>query len=268
MRKEFKKGEKTSIEWRFKERKRLLKPFIKKYGKPVLVHSTTNLAKFEQILNEGKLKFPKETESSKKNSFVEKILGIDKGIFFSLGFVYATAYEFKYSLIFDLELTKDLIYYRNSIAYQCYKSIADYWDKNDKQMLVKLSQKNKLCKSVVDKYYNEKYHGKTKSLFDFWKCEEELYSLIKNYPKKKELLKIISKINSNTLKRYPSSKRIAIKDYFTERVPEIISKKEINLVNNKNFLGFYIKGDIPKSIMKIIKEKYPDKIIFDGEIIK
>jgi len=69
MRKEFKKGEKTSIEWRFKERKRLLKPFIKKYGKPVLVHSTTNLAKFEQILNEGKLKFPKETESSKKKFF-------------------------------------------------------------------------------------------------------------------------------------------------------------------------------------------------------
>jgi hypothetical protein len=268
MKNKFQKGEKISLKKRFQERQRLLKPFIKKYGKPVLVHSTLEYKTFIKILNEGKLKFPKKTSFYKENSFIEKMFGLDSGVFFSLGFVYATAYEFKYSFIFDLNLMKDLIYYKNSISYQCYKGVIDYWDKKDQGTIKKLSDKNKICKAVVNKYYTEEYNGKKKTMFDFWKCEKEVYDLIKKYPKKKELIKIIKKIEKKFISNYPASIRIAKKDCFTDKAPEIISKKEIDLSNNKNFLGFYIKGKISKEIMNLLKKKYPGKILFDGKRIK
>jgi hypothetical protein len=265
MRKEFKKQ--ISIRERNILRKRLLKPFIKKYKKPVLVHSTPKDKTFFKILDEGKLKFSDKTAYYKENSFVEKMFNIDKGVFFSLGFVYSTAYSFKYSFIFDLGLMQDLIYYENSIAYQCYKSVIDYWDKNDVVYLEKLSKKNKICVEVVHKYYNEKYKGKTKSLFDFWKCEKEVLGLIKKYPKKKELIKIIKRVEREKFAKYPNSIKIAMRDYNADKVPEIISKKSVSL-NDKNFLGFYIEGTIPKKIIRVLKEKYPDKILFDGKKIE
>jgi hypothetical protein len=265
MRKEFKKGDKISLKKRFEERERLLKPFLKKYNQPVLVHSTPNLKKFKQIIKEGKLIFPKETAFEKRHSFVEKSFGLEKSIFFSLGFVYATAYDFKYSLLFSLDLCKKLVYYRNSLAYACYKGVVDYWDRNDREMLDKLAKKNKLCKSVVEKYYSEKYKGKNKTMFDFWKCEKELYELIGNYPKKKQLLDIIKKIERKLLYKYPSSVRIAKKDCLTDKAPEIISKKPVSLKRDKSFLGFYLKGRIPLEIKKILKKEYKGKIFFDGK---
>ena len=49
--------------------------------------------------------------------------------------------------------------------------------------------------------------------------------------------------------------------------PEIISKKPVNLLNNKDFLGFYIRGNIPKDILKMLQREYSDKILFDGKKI-
>ena len=104
-------------------------------------------------------------------------------------------------------------------------------------------------------------------MFDFWKCEKEVSDLIKKYPKKRELIKIINEQHKKYITKYPNSKRIAMKDCFTEKAPEIISKKPV-LLNNKNFLGFYIDGKIPTKVKKNLMEKYGDKILFDGKRIE
>lgn len=263
----FKKGEKTSIAWRFKERKRLMKPFITKYHNPVIVHAIHNPKIFEKILKEGKLKLPRQHDSPKKCPYMEKFLGMDNSIYYSLGFVYSVAYDFKYNLIFDIEFLKDLIYYEQSVIYQCYKAVIDYLDENDYEYLQNLANTNKATQEVFFRYYNEKYKGEVKSLFDFWKIEKETFNAILNYPDRKKLVGIIDSKSKEYLIKYPKSINAAKKDYLTEKIPEIIGRKENNLLKNKHFLGFYIKDKIPKGILQILKEKYPNKIIFDGKSI-
>ena len=48
---------------------------------------------FKKILQEGKLKLPKF--SQKTTPHMEKLLGINKAIYYSVGFVYFTAYDWK-----------------------------------------------------------------------------------------------------------------------------------------------------------------------------
>ncbi len=264
----FRKGEKTSIEWRFKERKRLMKPFIAKYKMPVIVHAVHDLKVFENILKGGKLKLPGQHNSPKKCPYMEKFLGIDNSVYYSLGFVYSVAYDFKYNLIFELDYLRDLTYYNESIIYRCYKAIIDYLDEYDYEYLQKLANTNKNTKRVIHKYYNKKYKGKTKMHFDFWEIEKETFDAIMNYPNKKELIKMIDERSRKFIMKYPKSVESAKKDYLKENIPEIIGRKENNLLKNKHFLGFYIKGKIPKEIMEIIKSKYADKILFDGNKIE
>ena len=67
---------------------------------------------------------------------------------------------------------------------------------------------------------------------------------------------------------YPSSRRIAMKDCFEDAVPEIIVKEDISLFDNENFLGFYIRGEVPKDIKSWLLKRYSGKILFDGKKIK
>jgi len=263
------KREKLSIKDRFIERRKLLRPFINKYKRPVLVHAIDKKEVFKKVLEEGKLKLPNSHSSPKKTPFMEKILRIDNGIYYSLGFVYLTAYDWKYNLIFDVNSLKGMIYYKNSVNYQCYKAVIDYWYKNNKDYLEKLANTNELCRRVVDKYYNEEYKGKKRMLFDFWKIEKYVFKFIQNYPNKKEIYSFIKRVENKFTKKFPASLNDAKISYLTERTPEIIGLNEVNLFKNKNFLGFYIDKEINKDIMSILKKKYPDKIIFNGiKIVK
>lgn len=244
--------ETASIKQRFVDRKKLLKPFVDLYGAPVLVHAVDKKVVFKQILEEGKLKLPKGHSSSKKTPYMERFLGIDNGIYYSLGFVYLTAYGWKYNLIFDLKYLKECKYYKESVNYQCYKAVVDYWYTKDRDYLEKLANKNKQTREVVDKYYNEEYNGK--KVFDFWKIEKYVFDFIKNYPHNEELRRIINKTEQKFLKKFPSSLQDAKKAYLTERTPEIIGLKENNLA--KYFLGLYIQGEIPRDIKPHLKN-YP-----------
>lgn len=268
MNKAFKKGDKISIEERLNQRQNLIKPFIKKYNKPVLVHSVHDKKTFKKILKQGKLRLPKEHNGKKKTPYMERILGIDNCIYLSLGFIYASAYDFKYSLIFDLDYLKELDYYKNSISYRCYKDVIIYLDKYNPKVLEKFSKENKKTKEVMNKFYNEKYKGKTKEMFDFWKIEKETFEMIVNHPQKKKLKEIIKKRARKYLIKYPCSVRQAKKDYCGERAPEIISRRQIKLKDNPYFLGFYIKGKIPQDILIILKKNYSKKIFFDDKKIK
>ena len=261
------KKERLTIKGRFEQRKKLIKPFIKKYKQPVLVHSVNNKEVFKKILEERKLKIPKKHRSPKKCPYMEKFLGIDNAIYYSLGFVYYAAYGWKYNLIFDLNSLRELLYYRSAVMYRCYKVVVDYWYKNDKEYLEKLANKNKLTRKVVDRYYYEEYNGKARVIFDFWKIEKETFEHIRRYKDKKKLIKLIRKNEQELIRKYPYSKIDARKAITSVRTQEIIGKKDNNLLNNPHFLGFYIDGKIPKDILKILLKKYPDKIIFDGKEI-
>ncbi len=262
------KKERSSIKQRFIERRKLLKPFIKKYGKPILVHAIDKKSIFKKILKEGELKLPSKHNSSRKTPYMEKFFKSDNGIYYSLGFVYSTAYGWKYNLLFDINYLKELDYYSNHLAYRCYKKIAQYWYEEDKDYLEKLADTNKVCRTVVNKFYNKKYQGKKRVLFDFWKIEKILYYFVENYPKRKEIIKIIKETKKKFEKKYPDSIEDAKRAYLTERSPEIIGLKKNNLLKNKYFLGFYIEGKIPSKIKRILKEKYSNKIIFDGNKIE
>jgi hypothetical protein len=257
-----------SIEQRFKERKRLLKPFLKLYKKPILVHSVNNFNSFREILKENKLKLPKAHSSPKKCPYMEKFLGIDNCIYYSLGFVYSTAYDFRYNLLFDLNYLKELDYYKESLIYQCYKSVIKYWYKHDKEYLEKLANTNQKCREVVNKYYNEKYKDKKRMFFDFWKIEEIVFSFIQTYRNKHKLITKIKETEKRLFSNYPYSIKFAKKDYLTDKIPEIIGRKQNNLLKNPYFLGFYIRGKITRDILKKLKKNYPNKILFDGKEIK
>lgn len=249
--------EKYDLEQRFVERKRLLVPFIKRYKHPVLVHGIYNKTNFKKILQAGCLKIPKNHTIS-KDVYMEHILGIDNSIFYSVGFVYFTAYGWKYNLIFDIGYLNECTYYENPVNYGCYKAVIDYWIKNDKKFLSKLEE-NTLFKDLMIKY-------RSTDVFEYWKIEQYTFENILKYSKHKTLMLLIKKTASKYYKNHEKS--IAdVKKYYLTKVPEVICFKNNDLLKNKYFLGFFIEGKVSKDIKTILKIKYPDKILFDGKKI-
>ncbi|MEI7718683.1 MAG: hypothetical protein WCI72_02355 [archaeon] len=264
----FKLGDRRSIEEGIKHRNSLLKFFTKKYGKPILVHSTHDLKTFKKIISEGKIKRPSDHSSFKKCPYMEKVLGIDNCIYYSLGFVYASRYDFEYSFIFDLDYLKELEYHTYSLSWKCYKKIADYIFETNPSYFDKLSEKSPVCAQVVDKYLNKEYKGETRNFFDFWKAEKEIFEWVKSYLGIKEMKRIASKVKRQKFIAYPYSVRSSKKVCFSEKIPEILSRNEVDLVKSPYFLGFYISGRIPADVKKILKNKYKGKILFDGKKIE
>ncbi|MAG76053.1 MAG: hypothetical protein CL811_04755 [Colwelliaceae bacterium] len=260
------KGE-IDINKKLRQKKKLIKPFINKYSRPVLVHATKNKKDFIKILETRKIKLGKYNKKG-EHLHIESLLNLYPSIFFSLGFEYLAAYDFKFGLIFDLNLLKKTKYYRNSIGFQCYRKAFKYWEDNDPDWVEKLRNTNKSCVEVINTFYNKRYNGKTRQIFEFWKIERELFNLITKYPKKGELIKIFKKVKKDKLVKYPESLNCAIEDYDKDYAPEIIKNKEIKLQNNKLLLGFYVKGDISSKLLKILKEHYPNKLLFDGKNIR
>jgi hypothetical protein len=263
----FKGGDKISIKKRIRKLRKLLQPFLNEYGEPILVHATPSDKLFKKIIVEGKLKVPKG-EINKKHLYIEKLLRLYPSIFFSLGFQYFGSYNFKYNLIFDLNLLRKSKYYRKSIGFQCYRSAFRYWEENNPEYIDKLKNKNKICKEVINKYYHQKLNGKKKTIFEFWKIETELIELIRQYPKRNELIKIFKKILKEKYLSYPNSVNAAVEDCKKEYAPEIIVKRDVPLSKNKDFLGFFISGKIPTNVKNILIKNYADKILFDGKRIR
>ncbi|MBU0466273.1 MAG: hypothetical protein KJ718_01600 [Nanoarchaeota archaeon] len=258
-----------SFEYRFKERQKLIAPFIQKYKSPVIVHAIDNTKTFKKIIGEGGLKTPKEHDGKKKTPYMEKFLGFDNRIFFSLGFFYTTAYDFKYCLIFSLDMLKNLEYYRKSISWQPYKKVVDFWHEKDPTYLERLARSSKVARGVINRYHNEEVNGKKRTILDFWKIEEELFRAIRKYKDFNKLNRLIKKTVKDLKLIYPDSKKDALKAINNYRgTPEILSNKSIELPNNKNFLGFYIKGKTSKRTLDLLKKEYPDKILFNGKKIK
>jgi hypothetical protein len=248
------------------KRNKLVEPFVKKYGDPVLVHATSSAKLFKNILNSRKIEVPQKDRIG-EHSYIEKLFGLYPSIFLSLSFQYNACYDYKFNLIFKLDYLKKLEFYKNSLSFKCYLEIMKYWDKNSPEYISKLSRKNKASRSAVDKFYNVIFNGKTKEFFEYWICEKEVYDLFKRYSKRKEVLKILKKTIEERHKKYPASVKTARKIYLDGCAPEIISKKDIDLMDNKDFLGFYIDGKVSGEIVRILKRDFSDKIFFDGKKI-
>ncbi len=263
----FKKQE-NSIQKQFRQRRKLLIPIVKEYGKPVIVHAIHDKGVFHKILQEGKLKLPKNHDSTQKTPYMERFLGIDNCIYYSLGFVYFSSYKWKYNLIFDTKYLKELVYYNNSANFQAARTVVNYLYENDKPYLDKLANTNATTRAVMDRYYNEELNGKVRVILEFWKIEKELFDAISNYPHKRVLLRLIREIGEKHFLKYPDSEKHALATYLEERAPEMIGKKENNLLKNPYFLGFYIDGTIERDTLAILKKEYPNKIIYDGKKIK
>jgi len=264
----FKKGDSKTINRALRLHHNLLKKFIELHGQPVLVHSPHDKKTFMKILKDGFLKIPLQHKQKKKSPYIEKLLNMNNVLYYSLGFAYATRYDFKYGLLFDLNYLRELDYYKSSIVYRCCKNIVDYWDRYNLKELKKLAMKNKVCKEVVDTYYTKKYLGKKKMIFQFWKIEKELYDSIKQSCDRKKLMKIIEDTKKERLVKYPYSKINAKTQAFSGRIQEIIGKKSVNLKTSPYFLGFYIKGKIPDDVMTILNRKYKGKLLFGGNNFK
>lgn len=257
-----------SIRELIEERKALSKKFIDLYGDSVLIHATHDKKTFLKILKDGKLKIPANHNSEKKVPYMERFINIDNCIYFSLGFNYATDFNFRYNFLFSLECLKECVYFNGSLTANCYKDIMKFWDENDKKYVEKLRKYSPLAKEVVEEYYTREIDGKKKVVFRFYKIEDVLFKFIEDYPQKKKLLKIIEKKRKEYEILYPKSLKFARDAYLSDGAPEALCFKDLNLVNNKYFAGFYIKGSIPADVKKIIKNKFKDKILFDGKKIK
>lgn len=265
--KHFKKQE-VSIKKQMSDRKKLLTKFVKLCGKPVIVHAVHHKNVFHKILNDGKLDLPRNHKSPQKTPYMEKFLGIDNCLYYSLGFVYYSSYKWKYNLIFDIKLLKDLTYYNNSVNFQVARAVVNYWYDNDKEYLEKLADTNEITRATINRYYTEEYNGKVRTILEFWKIEKELFEYINNYKNKKELLKLIHSIEKKHLLKYPASEKDSFECYLQEKAPEMVGKKPNNLLKNPYFLGFFIPGNIDSETKSILSKKYSDKILFDGKSIK
>lgn len=258
----------ASIKRQMKERKSLSLKFLKYHKHPIIVHSVHHENVFNKILEDGKLKIPRTHTSPKKTPYIERFLGIDNCIYYSLGFVYYSSYKWKYNLIFDIKFLKRLVYYNNSVNFQAARAIVNYWYENDFKYFEKFSNTNNVTKEVINRYLTESYNGKVRKILDFWKIEKELFEYIDSYKNKKELIKIIKDTGKKHLLKFPSSEKDAIDCYLEEKAPEMIGKRENNILKNPYFLGFFIYGKLEHKLRSILKEKYSDKILFDGKDIK
>ena len=135
------------------------------------------------------------------------------------------------------------------------------------EYLEKLANTNQITRETINKYYNKDYKGEVRKFLEFWKIEKELFEFIDNYSNKKELFKIISGVLKKHLLKYPESEKDALDCYLQDKAPEIIGRKENDLLKNPYFLGFFISGAVAKDTLAILKSKYSDKIVFDGEKI-
>ena len=262
------RNETPDIPERFSRRRDLLLPFIERYKVPVLVHAIDSEDVFRTIIKEEGLLLPKDHASEKKTPYMEKLLGIDNGIYLSLGFVFLTSYGWRFNLIFDLSALKDCIYYGEPIIYRCYKAIIDHWDEHDQAHLDELTHKDPTCKEVIDSYLAQKRAVGEDAQFAFWKIEKELFDHMNSYSKKIEMVNIIRKTEQEHRLTYPSSYEDAQRAWEEQRTPEIISLQGMSLADNQHFIGFHIQGEIPTGISKELQRHYPDKIIFDGEKIQ
>ncbi|MFA4960293.1 MAG: hypothetical protein WC548_01385 [Candidatus Pacearchaeota archaeon] len=250
------------------ERVKIMNPFIKKYGHPILVHAVEDIRTFEKIIYEGKIRLPKDHRKRKKNPLMEKFLGVDNSIFLSVGFDYWAHYNFKFNFIFDIGILKKSDYYARPLPLKCYTDIAIWLYENDKETLNKLKNKNKTCKEVVDKFIWSLNSDSYKTFIEFWKIEEDIYEIIINHSKKKKLFEIARERMLKLKRGYPYTKILAGKDWKTYHHPEIIHFKEIDLLKSPYFLGFFIEDKIYRKLEKVLREKYSGKIIFDGKKIK
>jgi len=261
-------GKLKTFESKASTKNNLFTPFIKKFGKPPIIHGVDKRDNFLKILQEGIIKLPREHREPKKCLYMENFLGIDNSIFLSLGFDYFIEYDFKFNLIFDLELLKETAYYKRPLPFICYRKIVNYWYDNDKSYLEKFANHNKKCRAVVDHYISQKISDSDVLVFEFWKVEKEVFDFIMKYKKKNVLLKLAKESVKELEIAYPKSKRDAKEVYLLHKCPEILSHKNIDLIKSPYFLGFHIDGKITKKMESLLKEKYSGKIIFDGKKIE
>lgn len=261
------KEQENSIRKQMNLRKRLLTKFVRLHKNPIIVHAVHDKSIFKKIIGGGKLKLPRTHSSPQKTPYMERFLGIDNCIYYSLGFVYFSSYKWKYNLIFDVKELRKLVYYNNSVNFQAARAVVDYWYAHDKDYLEKLANKNSITRAVIDRYYYEPYNGKVRKILEFWKIEKELYYSIVNYLNKNRLLALIKETEKKHSLKYPLSEKDALVCYLEEKAPEMVGKKENNLLRNNNFLGFFIDGEIENDVLKLLKEKYAEKILFDGKRI-
>lgn len=255
----------ASIEERLACRRRLMRPFLRQYGSPVIVHAVHSKDVFKKILAQGTIKLPRGHKTGKKCPHLEKVLGLHNTVFYSLGFVYYAGHGFRYNLLFDAGVLKDCEYYRKSVVYQCYKAIANYWYEQDRPYLEALARVSPACDQVVRNYLRQKHNGKARVLFDFWKIEDALFRHLLRYKKKAKVLGIVSDEKERLRLRYPASARHAKKVCLSDVAPEVISRKQNNLRANPHFIGFFIGGKIPRDVRAILERKYPTKMLYDGK---
>jgi len=156
----------------------------------------------------------------------------------------------------------------NSVNFQAARAVVNYWYENDREYLERFANANDVTRATVDRYYNEEYNGKVRTIFEYWKVEKELFEFIDNYSNKNELFKIIRSVLKKHLLKYPESEKDALDCYLQDKAPEMVGRKDNNLLKSHNFIGFFIPGLIDSRTKKILKEKYSNKILFDGKKIK
>jgi hypothetical protein len=245
----------------------VMKPLIDKYGHPVLIHAVESKKTFLEILHDGEIKLPKDHSNTKKSPYMETFLGIDNSIFLSLGFEYWVNYNFRFSFIFDWSILKHADYYWRPLSFKCYSDIAMWWYENDREYLNLLGKQNAVCGEVVGRYIEGRETNNPLMFFEFWKIEEVLFNFIMKYKKKNVLLKLVKKRVESLRRKYPYTKVLAKRDWCTNNCPEIIYPKSLDLLGSNEFLGFFIDGDVPADVMKVLKSKYSGKILFNGKKI-
>ena len=101
----------------------------------------------------------------------------------------------------------------------------------------------------------------------YWVFENELSIFLDNYKDKKKILDTLKKFKEISVVKNSIASSYVKQHFFDEdnkRRMEIVLHGSIFL-DSKEFIGFYIAGDISKDIQAILQKKFKGKILYDGK---
>lgn len=238
----------------------------RKFSSPVITHAVLDKKIFLKIIKESKIKIPSETKQIRENKFLESFFKIKDCVYFSAGWEYNSTYHhWPFAFIFKANILKEKEFetFKTFIISQGWMNVLRYWKDYDLDYLRSLSEYSQNAKKQVKIFLK-------RDACSYWVFENELSIFLDSYKDKKKIFNVLKKFKESNVVKNSNASSYVKQHFFDEdskRRMEIVSHKRVSL-DSKNFLGFYIRGQIPKDIKAILQNEYKGKILFNGKEIK
>jgi len=241
----------------------------KNLGIKAITHAVSNKSTFLKIIKDRKIKLPSMLDQLKKKTpFVENLYGLNDCNYFSAGFDYNSKFhQWPFAFLFRKSILKREQFhtFKSYIVAKSWFVFLKHLKKYDLNTLLEARKKRTVAKKSIDKFLETGRPGL------FWKFENVLIWAYENTKVKKRVKKemvdfIKSKELSNNYAPVFIGKHYHDNYYYKEI--EICSTAPVSL-DDKEFIGVYIKKEKINKMIPILKRSFSGEIIvYDGKKAK